>query len=160
MKIDDIPANGDGEINAEKMAELVVEKKREWPQMGDEVWTLKANGELERRLWSGGSAMKFLLSLGLCRPTGAEMEQTKERLIVETELRKLAEDAGGVEWGSTTTKYCVSLEYSDTVRLGVDEWTCYRQQGTVYFPSEQSCRAAIASIGEDRIKRALFGVTP
>lgn len=86
----------------------------------------------------------------------AEFEVEKRRIIRKLEI--LAKKAGRANWNNPNTiKHYI--EYN-TVK-GCIYLNClytHKTQGAIYFPTEESLQDAIDLIGENNIKKYLFGV--
>ena len=87
-------------------------------------------------------------------------EADEERRTVTNLLRDAATKAGRKNGEFINNEYNWILLYSRMNRvLDCDFFNTCEFPNTVYFPSLDSLLAAISEIGEDRIKRVLFGVT-
>lgn len=92
--------------------------------------------------------------LGNCFLTKEEAESELERVKIEAEMLRL----GGKRKGEQG-KANWYLEYRP-MSGGIEAlWSSYEiDQGVIYFESEEKAKNAVETIGEDRIKKYIFGV--
>lgn len=92
--------------------------------------------------------------LGNCFLTKEEAESELERVKIEAEMLRL----GGKRKGEQG-KANWYLEYRP-MSGGIEAlWSSYEiDQGVIYFESEEKAKKAVETIGEDRIKKYIFGV--
>lgn len=83
--------------------------------------------------------------------TKEEAEFFAEKELVRAELEALADD--DKEWGGNNRHWCIRFEY-DVVFL---DYMVSGKTDIPYFKSKESAEKAIAAVGEDRIKKYLFG---
>ena len=92
--------------------------------------------------------------LGNCFLTKEEAESELERVKIEAEMLRLGGrrkfELGKANW---------YLEYRP-MSGGIEAmWTTYEmRQGTIYYDSEEKAKKVVEIIGEDRIKKYIFGV--
>ena len=136
-------------------------RKRAWKPKKDEAyWYFSNGGIVQKECWKGYEFVRDCLSMGNCFPSRSAAEHEAECRRITAELQRMAEDAGGVDFTDwSIPKFCVSFRYQPAL-VWIEGRHDSAQQGAIYFPSEESTQAAIAAIGEDRIKRFLFGVEP
>lgn len=143
--------NVQDEIKAlkERIAEL---EKQEFPRIGDKYWYLGDTGEILYENWDNVSFEEDRLGIGNVFKTEDEAKFAKKKLKVEAELRKFSRPfADGEE--NNHIKYSPSFD-----ELSVLTSFSYQDQGVFYFESEEKVQQAIKSVGEDRIKKYIFGV--
>lgn len=137
----------------ERIAELEeqVKEEQEFPRDGDVYWYISLFGAILCESWSGDTAETYMLEVGNVYKTDQQARFALEKLKVEAELRKYSRKFiwGGENWIlSMGTNKDIFLVYED------DEMN----QGAVYFEDEYKAVEAIESVGEERIKKYIFGV--
>lgn len=142
----------------EAILEEIAEKKEEEfkPKYGDKYWVVDGSGEPINQGWDGYPYDKIALENNAIFKTQEEAEFEAERLKVLRELEKL-----GRAFELSSLNYFISCKHSvgDSSELIIGCATlghsCY---GKHYFDDEKEAREAIEKIGEDRIKKYLFGI--
>ena len=97
--------------------------------------------------------------MGNCFKTKEEAEFAVEKIRVYQELKQFADENNGpINWKkSDFHKVCICYNHT----AGRIEFSCHQYTdvlGTFYFSSKELAQQAIKKIGEDRIKKYLFGV--
>ena len=146
--------NVQDEIKAlkQRIAELEEKEKqeREFPQYGNTYWCINAYGGVSKEIWDGYDIEKDMFEIGNGFRTEQEAEFAVEKLKVEAELRKYSGPA------SEGSAYIYRLADTNQIGLGVKFYS--QSQGTIYFESAEKAQQAIEAVGEERIKKYLFGV--
>ena len=139
---------------AEKIKALKVEvqQENEFPQDGDDYWYICDEGDILTESWDGLDFEEYRLAIGNIFKTEKEARFAVEKLKVEAELRKFSRP---FECGAFNC--CISLD-TDEDCFYVDSSRYFQSQGTIHFESKVKAQQAIESVGEDRIKKYLFGV--
>ena len=144
------------EINSlkQRIAELEQQAKREqeFPQYGDTYWCINAYGGVSKETWDGYDIEKDMLSIGNAYQTENEAEFAVEKLKVEAELRKFSRPFKEDEYN-----YFIQIHPSHN-NIVTDSDDYYQTQGTIYFESTTIANEAIDTVGEERIKKYIFGV--
>ena len=144
------------EINSlkQRITELEQQAKREqeFPQYGDTYWCINAYGGVSKETWDGYDIEKDMLEIGNGFRTEKEAEFAVEKLKVEAELRKFSRP---FEYGKFN--YCLLFDI-DGNNFRTDVTSYCPSQGAIYFESEDEAIKAIRSVGEERIKKHIFGV--
>ena len=144
------------EINSlkQRITELEQQAKREqeFPQYGNTYWCINAYGGVSKEIWDGYDIEKDMLEIGNVFRTEQEAEFAVEKLKVEAELRKYSRPfkKGEQNWIILFDSVENHIEFSWT---GVIFYA-----GVVYFENETEASKAIRSVGEERIKKYIFGV--
>lgn len=144
------------EINSlkQRITELEgqVEQEKEFPQVEDDYWYVNGDAETMLAVWYGDDYDKGRLSIDNVFKTRNQVDFVAEKLKVEAELRKFSRPfADGEE--NNHIKYSPSFD-----ELSVLTSFSYQDQGVFYFESEEKAQQAISTVGEDRIKKYIFGV--
>lgn len=135
-----------------KALKAEVKRENEFPQYGDTYWCINAYGGVSKETWDGYDIEKDMLEIGNFFQTEEQAKAAVEKLKVEAELRKFSRPfADGEE--NNHIKYSPSFD-----ELSVLTSFSYQDQGVFYFESREKVQQAIDSVGEDRIKKYLFGV--
>ena len=138
----------------ERIAELEeqVEEEQEFPKYKDFYWGVNAKGKVFCDTWEGFKFEKDMLSIGNVYQTENEAVLAVEKLKVEAELRKFSRPFKEDEYN-----YFIQIHPShNNIVTESDDY--YQTQGTIYFESTTIANEAIDAIGENRIKKYIFGV--
>ena len=147
--------NVQDEIKAlkERIAELEEQAKDElFPQEGDDYCYTTMLGRVCHGSWDNLNSETSMLELGNIYRTEEEAEFDVEKKKVESELRKFSRP-----FEPTVDNYYIVFN-TKTGYLGAGSRGYITSQGVIYFESEEKVQQAIKSVGEDRIKKYIFGV--
>ena len=134
------------------MSELDAGVENDFPQDGEEYWYIDDDAEVMNIEWYDSEYSRGRVSIGNVFRNEKEAVFAVEKLKVEAELRKFSRPfADGEE--NNHIKYSPSFD-----ELSVLTSFSYQDQGVFYFESEEKVQQAIKSVGEDRIKKYIFGV--
>ena len=138
----------------ERIAELENQAKEEqaFPKYKDFYWGVNAKGKVFCDTWGGFRFEKDMLSIGNVYQTENEAVFAVEKLKVEAELRKFSRPFVDGE-KNNHVKYRPSFD-----ELSVSASFGYQDQGVFYFESREKAEEAIEAVGEERIKKYIFGV--
>ena len=90
--------------------------------------------------------------------TEEEAEKMSNYLKYTNLLRKYVEEhSEPLDWESNDDKFWISYNYY-TRAIMTDQDDCCQQQGTIYASSEEVLRQAIEFVGEENIKKYIFGI--
>ena len=97
--------------------------------------------------------------IGNCFRTDKEARNVVERLKIRAELKEYADEHNEpIEWeDDATLKWSIAYSYRHT-DIVINAYSDLQEPFQIYFSSEEIARKAIESVGEDRIKKYLFGV--
>ena len=132
--------------------EELAKDEREFPQYGDTYWCITAYGGVSKEIWDGYDIEKDMLEIGNGFRTEQEAEFALEKLKVEAELRKLSRP---FEYGKFN--YCLLFDI-DGNNFRTDVTSYCPSQGAIYFESEEKAQEAVSTVGEERVKKYIFGV--
>ena len=137
-----------------ELAELKSEVKEgpKFPEYGDIYWCIDAEGIVYVNNFEGIQADRNILEIGNVFKTAEEAEFAVEKLKVEAELRKFSRP---FEYGKFN--YYLFFDIDDNSFKTVFTSYC-PPQGAIYFEDEYKALEAIESVGEERIKKYIFGV--
>ena len=133
-----------------KALKAEVQREDEFPQDGDEYWYIDDDGVVMEMEWRGIEYDQGRLSIDNVFRTKEQAEFAAEKLKVEAELRKFSRP---FLWGTENTAILF-----DGDNFKFDTRLAYIFQGTFYFESDKKAQQAIDSVGEDRIKKYIFGM--
>lgn len=139
----------------ERIAELEYHAKeeQEFPRDGDVYWLINTAGETNWIRWHGAEIENKRLSFGNVFKTKEQAEFAVEKLKVEAELRKYGRP---FKEGENENWFILWGTYKKEVQI--DRSRKLVRQGTIYFESRKKVEEAIESVGEQRIKKYIFGV--
>lgn len=150
----DVSYDGEKRIKAESFLEPYVEKpKSVWDlKKGDTYYVISGYNEVIETTWIKYNIDNNSREIGNAFLTKAEAEFERERRKIETEMLRLGGRRNfkfdGDNYG---IYYC-----EGTNNITLCRHTLY--QGLIYFDSIEKASNAIKTIGEDRLKRYIFGV--
>lgn len=135
-----------------RIAEL--ELAQEFPQQDNTYWYVSMRGNIFTSQWEGFPSEVAMLKFGNIFRTEDQAKFAVEKLKVEAELRKFSRPFENGKFN-----YYISLSVDDdVVEAKVHFIRFYCSQGTIYFESEEKAQQAIEAVGEERIKKYIFGV--
>lgn len=123
---------------------------------GDKCYFPNVIGDIFSETWNNCNSQIENRKLGNCFITEEEAEYELERRRIENEMLRL----GGRRNFKFNGKN-FSIYYSDGINvkgINVEFYHSTMHQGSIYFDSFKDCNNAINLIGEDKIKKYLFGV--
>lgn len=138
----------------EKIKALKAEAQQvdEFPRDGDIYWYIGLFGAILCGNWVGDAAGTHLLTVGNVYKTDQEAVFALEKLKVEAELRKYSTPFKEDE------NNCFIQINSSYNNIVIDTDEGYQTQGTIYYETRKEALLAIDTVGEDRIKKYIFGV--
>ena len=138
----------------QRIAELEsrVDEEQAFPKYKDFYWGVNAKGKVFCDTWGGFRFEKDMLSIGNVYQTENEAVLAVEKLKVEAELQKF-----GRPFKEDEYNYFIQIHPSHN-NIVTESDDFYQTQGTIYFESTTIANEAIDTIGEERIKKYLFGV--
>lgn len=138
----------------EKIKTLKAEAQREneFPQDGDEYWYITDGGDVDSFGWEFVEFDLSAQAIGNVYKTKEQAEFAVEKLKVEAELRKFSRP---FEVGKSNTEF---YYWHESRRIMFNHFKMCQMQGSIYFESEEKAQQAIESVGEERIKKYIFGV--
>lgn len=142
--------------------EVVEEKKKWWePKKDEKYYIICGDGSIDYNNYDGDDADKRLMAIGSCFQTEEQAEFMVEKLKVIHELEKFAfeNNEEEIDWNNEDQeKYIIGFNHL-TKDFRTTLWRISRSNPfNIYFTSEELAKKAIATIGEDRIKKYYFGV--
>ena len=139
---------------------FIIKDESQWPSDGDEYYYISADSEILRDHWDMIDGVPSLLddyrrNIGNIFKTRREARFEMERLEVLNQLKNLSDD--DQVWDAAHTHYCIKYD------LEFHEFECwsichYKLPHEYWFKSEESAKAAIKIIGEDKLKKYIFNI--
>ena len=144
------------EINSlkQRIAELEQQAKREqeFPGHCDDYWFLSGGGTIDDSFYTDSHVDNKRLGMGNMFETRQQAQFALEKLKVEAELRKFSRPFENGKFNHYI------FFYVDGNYIEVGYKNACHSQGAIYFESEDKAQQAIQSVGEERIKKYIFGV--
>ena len=133
-----------------RIAEL--ELAQEFPQQDNTYWYVDMRGNIFTSQWEGYPSEVAMLKFGNIFRTEDQAKFAVEKLKVEAELRKFSRP---FEYGENCTEFYYDHEFG---RIMFCTLTASQTQGAIYFESKEKAQQAVSTVGEERIKKYIFGV--
>lgn len=137
-----------------EIAELKSKVKEgpKFPEYGDIYWCIDEEGIIYLNTFEGIQADRNILEIGNVFKTKEEAEFAVEKLKVEAELRELSD-----LWDLEKTQYTFSFNWEVTeFEIEYPDYNQYPD--SYYFDSINALELALETVGEDRIKKYIFGM--
>lgn len=130
----------------------LLEEEKDVFNVGDLYYYILTNGEIGSNYWKDRLLDSKRLSIGNAFKTEKEAEFMVEKLKVLHEMREL-----GRPYRFGTENHFIALYRGVSITIDTDYsyQSCYFG---VYFDTSEEAQKAIDKIGEERIKKYLFGV--
>ena len=128
-----------------------VKEQQEFPQSGERYWYNNGGGMVNSCFWKSEQFDLNRYRIGNMFKTEKEAEFAVEKLKVEAELRKF-----GRMFILGEENWYLNMIRSKDITIAYDHYNIH--QGTVYFKSKDKVKEVIETIGEERIKKYIFGV--
>ena len=128
-----------------------VKEQQELPQSGERYWYNNGGGMVNSCFWKSEQLDLNRYRIGNMFKTEKEAEFAVEKLKVEAELRKF-----GRMFILGEENWYLNMIRSKDITIAYDHYNIH--QGTVYFKSKDKVKEVIETIGEERIKKYIFGV--
>lgn len=161
MKFKDILKNKallEKEVPAEILKMLGLKKKGF--EIGERYCFVSYCGEIGFSTWENCEVDIHRLKHCYASKTEEECIFKKEKQEVLAELREFAEENNTeeIDWKIfSQQKWFILYEFGNEI-IGYSYTISWKRINEIYFTSEQLAQQAVAKVGEDRIKKYLFGV--
>ena len=134
------------------MSELDAGVENDFLQDGEEYWYIDDDAEVMNIEWYDSEYSRGRVSIGNTFRNEKEAEFAVGKLKVEAELRQFGRP---FEYG----KFNYNLLFDiDGNNFRTDVTSYCPSQGAIYFESVEKAQEAVSTVGEERIKKYLFGV--
>ena len=124
----------------------------EFPQYSDVYWFINDEDVVYCTVYENHQIDRHRQLIRNFFQTEEEAEFAVEKLKVEAELWKFSRP---FEYGKFN--YCLLFDI-DGNNFRTDVTSYCPSQGAIYFESEEKAREAVSTVGEERIKKYIFGV--
>jgi len=148
----------------EQLENIVKEskKKKVWkPKYGDKVYWIYPFSEhgIDYCTFENNDSDLLAYNMGSIFETKAQAEFELEKRKVEFEIKQCAErhNDESTLLRAETNRYFIWIDM-DTKEIKVGFTRGLWNQGVIYFTNEEDCRNCIEQVGEERIKKYIFGV--
>ena len=143
--------------------EIMEEKKEKWwkPELDEIYYVVCSDGSIDYNNYDGDYDDKRFMAIGNCFQTEGQAEFMVEKLKVIHELEKFAYDNNEeeIDWNDTNQeKLYLTMNYMDKCIDVFYTYVWIYSPSNIYFTSRKIAKAAIETIGEERIKKYYFGV--
>lgn len=129
------------------------------PKCSEEYFRIAGYGEINNFSWINDVTDDTCYGIGNCFKTREDAEFALEKLKVEAELRRFAEENNEceIDWSDRKqNKWLICYNYdSKNIDTGYDNTL---RTHYIYFSSKEIAKQAIKYIGEERLKKYYFGV--
>ena len=155
-------------LTAEERAELIrivtkanILKSKVWkPEKDEGYFILGEYGQIMSRFYICDEPLEKVFAIGNCFKTNKEADNAVEKLKIRAKLQRYANEHNEeeIDWrDETKSKYYFLYDHCDSmIRIWSTKGCCEPFQ--IYFTSKEVAEDAIKAVGEERIKKYLFGV--
>ena len=145
---------------AELKKELEKKDKGIWrPKEGERYYFIESDAEINDTFYTEHDIDKRLFDFGNYYKNEEEALKMSKYLKYTNLLRKYVEEhSEPLNWGSQNQrKYYIYYDYTEN-RICFESITTWRDLGQIYASSAEVLKEAIEFVGEDNIKRHIFGI--
>lgn len=138
-------------------AQAKAEESDSWPKYGNECWAIDGDGDLFDFVWNLEDNQLHRLEIGNVFRTKEDAEREVERRKVLAELRRMAKSS----WAGVKIDWTDAAQYKWQIRFAHDAADggkfdaisryAVQHQSAVAFATKAAARAAIETIGADRL---------
>lgn len=135
-------------------------KRRAWkPENNETYFYISGCGVISSYKWINDTTDNGYYEIGNCFKTKEKAEFALEKVKVETELRRFAEENNEyeIDWKDRREKYFIYYDYIKEI-ISTSYKFSFRRTSAPFFTSKEIVEQAIKSIGEERLKKYYFGV--
>lgn len=134
-------------------------KSKVWKPENNELYYYSYNDKTNSDCWNGVDIDNSRYAIGNCFKTEEEAQNAVERLKIRAELQRYADEHNEpIDWkNNKQDKWYIRFHYWNKT-VDYDYVAMARDTFQIYFSSEEVAKAAVQSVGEERIKKYLFGV--
>ena len=140
-----------------------IEKSKVWkPNEGDTYYYINSIGAVTKTTYNSSKFVGDIkhYKIGNCFKAreDAEFAAEKQKLITEIKRYIAKNDPEELDWkDENQRKLSIYYDYENR-KFGLNENRVVKNMNTIYFSDKLDWRKMIEDIGEDRIKKYLFGV--
>ena len=139
----------------ERIAELerLEKEERGFPQDGDNYWYIDDEGSVFGTFYDNHYIDRYRQTIGNIFRNKYQADLAVEKLKAEAELRKYSRT---FKHGGDNYTFNFNHDEGKVVHVYASE--SYEELGSLYFESRDKAQQAIDEVGEERIKKYIFGV--
>lgn len=147
------------DTSQEEILKVLRNYKINFPNLGDTYWRINGRGYVVDDRWSCAQADYEAFSYGNCFASEASALHTFKALKIYCKLKHFAEanNTKEIDWNNKEPKYILLYSY-DSSKINCEPMFSVKDVGQIYFSSDEIARRAIEFVGEDNIKKYLFGI--
>lgn len=139
---------------------FVIKEKPQWPSEGDKYYYIDNDGEILTGRWDTINDVPSCVdarrrNIGNIFKTEEEAQFKYERLKVLNQLKSLSDDDW--EWNKVNSHYYIAYDL-DREKFDIWSFSFTKLPCNIYFKTKASAEAAIKTIGEDKLKKYVFGI--
>jgi len=162
MKFKDLLKNkelSEKEVPAEILKMLGLEKKKGFEE-GENYYYIGTGGHINWAKWGNSDFDNYRLKHKNAFRTEEEAEFEFEKQEVLAELREFAEEHNEQEldWGNFRQNKWYFVYLMDDKLFEIFSTTYIKRINEIYFTTKELTQQAVAKVGEERLKKYLFGV--
>lgn len=139
--------------------ELEKKDKGIWkPKIGERYCFIETDAEINDTFYTEHDIDERLFAFGNYYKTKEEAQKMSNYLKYTNLLRKYVEEhSEPIDWEDSEDVFWITYNCYHK-KIVIDCLDTYPAQGTIYASSEEALRDAIAFVGEDNIKKYIFGI--
>lgn len=162
MKLSEFLKNNDVELTEEQEKQLkdILGIKGKWiPDNDKEYYYLNSIYNVDSVYNTQSNLDKNRIEFNNCFKTKEEAQFRASQIRIYNDLKNFADENNGeIDWNDITQyKWLIAYDYEDQT-INFFSNRAIRDIGQIYFSSEDIAQKAVEKVGEDRIKKYLFGV--
>ena len=136
-------------------------KSKVWkPSTNERYYYIHSDGRVYGCTYDADSYDDSLYNFGNCYKTKEAAKFATEARKIYVALQRYAEEHNNKEidkYNPNVAKWLIGYDCDTNKVIAMATWSCLGI-GEIYFSSDEIATAAVHEIGEDRIKKYLFGV--
>lgn len=147
------------DASQEEILKVLQNYKINFPNLGDTYWRIGKRGNIVADRWACDKADYGAFAYGNCFTSEASALHTLKALKIYYKLKHFAEvnNTEEIDWNNEEPKYILLYCY-DSSKINCAPMFSVKDVGQIYFSSDEIARRAIEFVGEDNIKKYLFGI--
>jgi hypothetical protein len=144
----------------DKLAMLKSKKSKVWKPEEDEIyWYIASDGDIRCDSYTERCKSDFVrYSLGNCYKIKADAEFALEKQKLLVAMQRYADEHNEeeIDWKNDKPKFYIYYNYKEKI---IQNSTLFAKYiGQIYFTSKEIAENCVKELGEDKIKKYLFGV--
>lgn len=131
----------------------LVKEEQEFPQSGDDYWYVDDEGSVFGTFYDNHYIDRYRQTIGNIFRNKYQADLAVEKLKAEAELRKYSRT---FKHGGDNYTFNFNHDEGKVVHVYASE--SHEELGSLYFESRDKAQQAIDEVGEERIKKYIFGM--